>query len=364
MADLFGAPAGIIAAEEMGQRSGINALNSLKLMGDIAAQPAEAEYKRGLGRLHNADAESKEQATADARRLAEIHANIAKESERQLAQTGLPLTADEIDPETGKRKQVSPAAKLFEYAEQMRKKGATPQDVLPLLDKAANIQSAVSTAAFREAQTVEREGAARKQRREELGAVANSLLSDPKIYAQMRLQGTGYPELDQNLPPVFNAEAKRVLEFLRDAAMTPDKAQGLKLNEARTNSQVAVGKAQQAVAGARVDALKALTQKRKLDVDNYGKTGGKNSPEAIQARADETADKKRLRQAKIDKAFPKLFVDPKQREVGVTYQLPDGRFARWEMNPETGKPGLNVVVPGVAMPAGVDTETEDDDSED
>lgn len=364
MADLFGAPAGIIAAEEMGQRSGINALNSLKLMGDIASQPAEAEYKRGLGRLHNADAESKEQATADARRLAEIHANIARESEGKLAQTGLPLTADEIDPETGRRKQMSPVDQQFEYIEKMRRLGATPTDTAPLLLKTAQTASAVSTAAFREAQKVEREGAARKQQREAIGAIANSLLSNPQTYAQMRLQGTGYPELDQNLPPVFNAEAKKVLEFLRDAAMTPDKAQGLKYEAARTASQVATGKAQQAVAAARVEVLNKRSTLLKADIDHLEKTGGKYSPEAIQARADKAKTDKLKTEVTIAKVFPGIPANPEDGEIGENYSLPDGRRVTVVGKTPDNKYILQPVLAGTPTPVttGADDE-EDDDGE-
>ena len=46
MADLFGAPLGIIAGEESSQRAALSGLQSLKLMREIEAQPADAEYMR------------------------------------------------------------------------------------------------------------------------------------------------------------------------------------------------------------------------------------------------------------------------------------------------------------------------------
>ena len=44
-----------------------------------------------------------------------------------------------------------------------------------------------------------------------------------------------------------------------------------------------------------------------------------------------------------DKATPPLPLDPGSRKLGQSYMLPDGRTARWEVDPTTKKPGLNVL---------------------
>lgn len=360
MADLFGAPQGIIAAEEAGQRAALSGLQSLKLMREIEAQPAEAEYKSSLGRLHRAEAMTKEAALEDQKRLAGIHASIAQESAQHTAVTGLPLEAVEVDPGTGRKRQVSPAEQLYEYAEKMKRKGASQAEVLPLIKQAAQIDSAVSTATFRQAQTVEREAAARKQNREAVGAVANSLLSNPQTYAQMRLQGTGYPELDQNLPPTYQA-ALPLLKTLRDAAMTPDKTEGLRLEEARTASTIATGRAQQAVAGARVDVLKQRSTLLKADIDHLEKAGGKYSPEAIQARQDKAKTDKLKTEATIAKTFPGIPANPTQGEIGKNYSLPDGRRVTVVGKTPDNKYILQPVLAGTPTPVTTGADDEEDD---
>lgn len=87
-------------------------------------------------------------------------------------------------------------------------------------------------------------------------------------------------------------------------------------------------------------ARKELTQQVKADVI---KNGGEKSPEAKDAKIAAADAKRQETQAKLRKEFPPLIIDPNAREANKMYMLADGRIARWEVNPATGKMGLNVL---------------------
>ncbi len=72
--------------------------------------------------------------------------------------------------------------------------------------------------------------------------------------------------------------------------------------------------------------------------------------------------------ARDAKEHPPLILDPNSRIPGQKYKLADGRIARWEVNPATGKYGLNVLsaaqigqAPVVAPKASVAADAADDE---
>lgn len=364
MADLFGAPQGIMAAEEAGQKSLLSGLSALKTMGEINAQPAEASYKGALARLHNAEAADKEAAASASAELTRIQAAVAAENQRSLAETGLPLTADKLDPATGTVRRTDPATQMFDYVAQLKAKGARPDQVMKLELAATQMQQRQAAAAHNAAQTEQQQALAAKAQRQQSGAIASALLANPQTYAQMRLAGTGDPVLDANLPPTY-AAAKPLLEHIRNAAIDADKKEELRLRAITAGAAAQSAAATSRVADARVGVLKVRKDMLTEDLEQAKKTGGKYDPAVTALKAERTkadiAHKAALEAAR----FPGIPVDSKFAEVGKNYTLPDGRRVTLVGKNADGSYRLQAI-PGVqpgdyklAPAATVDEEEED-----
>lgn len=342
MADLFGAPLGILAAEENNRASTLSGLKAIEMVGSIAQQPADLALKQAHAREFAAQAAEREAKTADLQRLAGIHAKV----------TGLPLTAEQAT----KR---NPAQELFDYADRMKAAGATEADVLPFIEKGAKVQQQLASAAHAEAQTAEQQALAAKEGRKRTGAVASALLANPQTYAQMLMSGQVEPELAKNLPKDY-ASAKPILEFISRSAIEADKKEELRLNALRTAATQASAAAATGVAKARVSVLEKRGKILQDDVDHLGKVGGKYSPEVIAAKAAEATNKKSLAQARDAKMFPGIPVDPKFAEIGKNYTLPGGQRVTLVGKTRDGKYQLQPVAAPISAPVIDNTPDEED----
>ncbi len=351
MADLFGAPLGILAAEENNRASTLSGLKAVEMLGAIAQQPADLALKQAHAREFVAQAAEREAKTSELQRLAGIHARV----------TGLPLTADQVDSKTGTAKQRDPAQELFDYADAMKTAGATEADVLPFIEKGAKVRQQLASASHAQAQMEEQKALAAKEQRKKLGATASALLASPQNYAQMMMSGQVDPELAKNLPKDY-AMAKPILEFISRSAIEADKKEELRLNELRTKAAQASSAAATSVATARVSVLEKRGKILQDDVDHIGKVGGKYSPEVIAAKAADAQNKKSLAQARDAKMFPGIPVDPKFAEVGKSYTLPDGRRVTLVGKTRDGKYQVQPVAAAAAIgtPAIDNTPDEED----
>jgi len=315
--------------------------------------------------LHNAEAGDKEAAAAASAELLRIQTAVAAENKKSLLETGLPLTADKIDPATGTVRKNDPATQLFNYAAQLEAKGARPDQTLKLKMDATKMQQQQAAAAHAQAQTAEQQALAAKQQRQQAGAVASALLANPQTYAQMRLQGTGDPVLDANLPPTF-AAAKPMLEHIRNAAIDADKKEELRLRGITAGAAAQSAAASSRVADARVGVLKVRKDMLTEDLAQAKKTGGKYDPEVQTLKAEKIKADIAHKSAVEAARFPGIPVDSKYAEVGKNYTLPDGRRVTLVGKNSDGSYRLQAVAgasPGSSQPVPVDTTVDDGEEE-
>lgn len=336
MADLFGAPVGIIASQENNRQAITSGLANIKTMGDIAQQPAELELKQAQARLFGAEASDKEAAAAASQEMLKLQ----KEFVEGARANGKEATVDDLEPGTGKPKRQ--ASQLEAFANFADKKGLPPLALAKVREEIAKIYEHEAITDYRSQQARQTEEKRQLEHMQRVSNVAAAAAQSPQNYAYAMLN----PETRKLLPPGLSgnyATDKPILDLVTSAGQDSIKAADLARKQADSVQLRLRAKAAAALSHASADAAtarKELTQQVKADVI---KNGGEKSPEAKDAKIAAADAKRQETQAKLRKEFPPLIIDPNAREANKMYMLADGRIARWEVNPATGKMGLNVL---------------------
>ncbi len=336
MADLFGAPVGIIASQENNRQAITSGLANIKTMGDIAQQPAELELKQAQARLFGAEASDKEAAAAASQEMLKLQ----KEFVEGARANGKEATVDDLEPGTGKPK--SQASQLEAFANFADKKGLPPLALAKVREEIAKIYEHEAITDYRSQQARQTEEKRALEHMTRVSNVSAAAAASPRDYALALMN----PETRKLLPPGLTgdyATDKPVLEMITRAGQDSIKAADLARKQADSVQLRLRAKAAAALSHASADAAtarKELTQQVKADVI---KNGGEKSQEAKDVKTAATDAKRQATQAALRKEFPQLLLDPAAREPNKMYMLADGRIARWEVNPATGKFGLNVI---------------------
>ena len=336
MADLFGAPVGIIASQENNRQAITSGLANIKTMGDIAQQPAELELKQAQARLFGAEASDKEAAAAANQEMLKLQ----KEFIEGARANGKEATVDDLEPGTGKPK--SQASQLEAFADYASKKGLPPLALAKVREDIAKIYEHEAITAYRSQQALQTEEKRQLEHMQRVSNVAAAAAQSPQNYAYAMLN----PETRKLLPPGLSgnyATDKPILDLVTSAGQDSIKAADLARKQADSVQLRLRAKAAAALSHASADAAtarKELTQQVKADVI---KNGGEKSPEARDVKAAAADAKRQAAQAALRKEFPPLLIDPAAREPGKIYMMPDGRIARWETNPAKGILELNVL---------------------
>jgi hypothetical protein len=305
-------------------------------MGDIAQQPAELELKQAQARLFGAEASDKEAAAAASQEMLKLQ----KEFVEGARANGKEATVDDLEPGTGKPK--SQASQLEAFANFADKKGLPPLALAKVREEIAKIYEHEAITDYRSQQARQTEEKRQLEHMQLVSNVAAAAAQSPQNYTYAMLN----PETRKLLPPGLSgnyATDKPILDLVTSAGQDSIKAADLARKQADSVQLRLRAKAAAALSHASADAAtarKELTQQVKADVI---KNGGEKSPEAKDAKIAAADAKRQETQAKLRKEFPPLIIDPNAREANKMYMLADGLIARWEVNPATGKMGLNVL---------------------
>jgi hypothetical protein len=154
------------------------------------------------------------------------------------------------------------------------------------------------------------------------------------------------PALRERLPKELTGDYNtdsRVLRAIGQASMDANKQADNRRQQAELDARQANFNAGEAKRNAQVAAATAQADLAAERLANIIKYGDQNSEAGLAAKKAATEAAKARTAALQDKTTPQLPLDPGGRKLNQSYKLPDGRTARWETNPTTGKPGLNVV---------------------
>ena len=346
MAELFGAPVGMIAADEQSRQNVLVGLEAQKVMNTLALQPSKIALDEAQTRYYGAqtDAEAaKTEAASVMQRLGEGF--TADQKLRQgvvdkAASQGQIATAANLE---GAGQKVSVAQPLKDFAAYAAGKGAPPTVLEKLYGEISAIEGREAEAAWKNQQVVSDQDKTARDRRTEIGGIAAAAAASPAQYRAFMLN----PDLQTRfgaknlLTGSYDAD-KVTLQTIAQASMDANKQADNRRQQAELDARQANFNAGEARRDAQVAAATAQAELAAERLANLIKFGDQNSEAGLAAKKAATDAARARTAAAADKAAPQLPLDSKARVLNKSYTIPDGRIATWETDPATGKPGLFV----------------------
>lgn len=345
MAELFGAPVGMLAAGEQSRQNALVGLEAQKVMNTLALQPSQIELNKAHTGYYGAQT-AEAQAKADAANVMQ-RLGAGYTADQQLRQGVIDGKAAQGQTATvadlkGAGQKVSVAQPLKDFAAYALGKGAPPTVLEKIYGEIATIEEKEAQGAWRNQEAISAEEKTGRARRTETGGIAAAAAASPEQYAAIMMN----PALRDRLPPELTGDYNtdsRVLRAIGQASLDANQQADNKRQQAELDARQANFNAGEAKRDAQVAAATAQAELAAERLANLIKFGGENSQAAIEAKRAATEAAKARTAAAADKATPQLPLDPRSRKPGQLFKLPDGRTARWETNPTTGNLGLNVV---------------------
>lgn len=352
MADMFGAPIGIGAAEQDMRQAALGGLQAQKLLGEIAEQPDHARLTRAHAELYEGQAAKARAEASDAEKLAQLSAEAAVQ--------GRIATVDDLDPKTPR----SGADYLERLAGLAADKGVSPKTTADLYTKAAGIRQKEAATLSAQATQQVRQLDAGLKRAERVGALATMALAGPEQYAQARMIAAQEGLPIDKLPQSLDA-ARPLLQGLISSSMSAKDTMEVKRKEIHDKAQKArwdSANARDSATVKKIEAQRDLIQER---LQNMRKNGGNASQEAKNA-ADELAETRRaLRAARERKEFPALPIDPESAafKAGARFKDRHGRKLEYVGRDANGMPTFELVMEGPRARAAAPDDTDLEDTE-
>lgn len=331
MADLFGAPQGIIASNELANQNVLSGLKAQEMMGAISMQPAELALKQSQAKLIGAEATQKELLNQQNLGMLKLDEAFQTEWAARKKLSDLAAASGAIatvaDLTKGSATETLKPGSLYEKSvarlKWLEEQGAPEQLLAGERDKLATGMEHEAIAAYRTQQAAKEAETAAASRRTQIGGVAAAAALSPANYSAIMLSPDRAllpKELTGNYAtdaPVLNAiaTASRTAQQL---AQQKEKKQELDASDLRVKAVT-----QRSTATARLAGLKADTQQEILN--NLKKYGGETAAATLDQKRTTTAARKAAADAKTAVSFPPLPLDPKLHTPGTTYTTADGR---------------------------------------
>lgn len=345
MAELFGAPLGMIAADEQSRQNALVGLEAQKVMNTLALQPSQIALNQahtGYYGAQTAEADAKVEAARVMQRLGEGFTADQQKLKGVIdgaAAQGKTATVADLK---GVGQKVSTAQPLKDFAAYAAGKGASPTVLEKLYGEIATIEEREAQGAWRNQQVLSDQDKTARDLRTEIGGIAAAAAENPQQYAAIMMNRELRNRLPKELTGSYDTD-RPMLRAIGQASMDANKQADNRRQQAELDARQAnfnAGQAKRDAAVALTDAKYLLAVERFEQLSKNGQAVTDAGLEAKRA----VAEAARARTAAAqDKATPQLPLDPGSRKLGQSYMLPDGRTARWEVDPTTKKPGLNVL---------------------
>ena len=346
MAELFGAPLGMMAADEQSRQNALVGLEAQKVMNTLALQPSQIALNQahtGYYGAQTAEAQAKAEAASVMQRL-----GAGFTADQQLRQGVIDEKAAKGQIATvadlkGAGQEVSVAQPLKDFAAYAAGEGASPILLKDIYGEIATIEEKEAVGKWRTKEAAGLQDRMERDNRTEIGGIAAAAAASPAQYRAFMLN----PDLQarfgaKNLLTGSYEADKVTLQTIAQASMDANKQADNKLQQAEHEARQAnfrAGDAQREARVAAADATFLLAYER---YQQLHKNGQAVTDAGIEAKKAVTEAAQRRTAAAADKAAPQLPLDSKARVLNKSYTLPDGRIATWETDPATGRPGLNV----------------------
>jgi len=348
MSDLFGAPSGIIAAQEQDRAQTLAGIGAVKSLGEIAMQPVEMQYKSALSRLHVAEASQKEAAAAAQQQMLQLQADWSQSEAaardkiiQGAAAQGRDATIADLRGGSAQaalapQSQSDSLRRFVAYAEQ---RGMPPLALAAIHKEIADISEKEAIGAFRSAQAVEIQSKQMREQAKQVGGMAQAAASDPATYRAMMMD----PQARKVLPPQLTGNYATDLPVLRYIAQASEDANTQQDNaraDAEAKNKAARRGAGMAQAGATVALTKVKLETAQEVLANLKKYGGPTAEATLDAKRTTSEARRGAIDAREAKAFPPMLLDPKAVVVGHSYTAPNGQRYTVVGRDAAGKPLL------------------------
>ena len=346
MAELFGAPLGIMAADEQSRQNALVGLEAQKVMSTLALQPSQIALNQAHTEYYGAQTTAENAKTEAASVMQRLGAGFT--ADQQLRQgtinraeaQGQTATVADLK---GAGQKVSVAQPLKDFAAYALSTGAPPTVLEKIYGEIATIEEKEAVGLWRTKETAVAQDRMERDNRTEIGGIAAAAAASPAQYRAFMLN----PDLQARfgaknlLTGSYDAD-KVTLQTIAQASMDANKQADNRRQQAELDARQANFRAGDAQREARVAAATAQAELAAERLANLIKFGDQNSEAGLAAKKAATNAALARTAAAADKAAPQLPLDSKARVLNKSYTLPDGRIATWETDPATGKPGLNV----------------------
>lgn len=350
MPQLFGAPLGLMAAEDQANKTALSQVQAQKLLSEMEQEPTNTALKQAQARHLNADSGRMEGAQADLEALANWEAAARRANAVVPATKGREATVDDVELfKTGSN--ADPLQKLYDT---MVGGGAPSRLTAPLAEKIAKITQAEATGAYRNGQATVQQLEARKRISAEIGSYAAAAMASPEGYAQMRMYVT---EAGGNLPPNVKKildnlpmdwqAGRRALEPIRRQALSVKDAADIALKEEAARqkklldaSTIARNQASAGAASVRAGLVREQTAL-------LHKLGGKDTPEGVAQKEASTALIYEKQLTERIKNHPKMPANPSNVRAGQSYTLLDSSVGTPVFDTNGKLMGFNEILPAL-----------------
>ena len=345
MAELFGAPLGMLAAGEQSRQNALAGLEAQKVMNTLALQPSQIELNKahtGYYGAQTAEAQAKADAANVMQRLGAGYTADVKARQAVIdgaAAQGKTATVADL---VASKKRPSPAQSLEDFVAYAESQGASPVMLKDIYKEISTIHEQTAQGIWRNQEAASAEEKTGRAQRTEVGGIAAAAAESPQQYAAIMMNPALRNRLPKELTGDYNTDS-RVLRAIGQASLDANQQADNRRQQAELDARQANFNAGEAKRDAQVAATTAQAELAAERLANLIKFGDANSEAGIAAKKAATEATKARTAAAADKATPQLPLDPGSRKLNQPYKLPDGRTARWETNPTTGKPGLNVL---------------------
>ena len=344
MAELFGAPLGMMAADEQSRQNALVGLEAQKVMNTLALQPSQIALNQAHTGYYGAQTAAENAKVEAASVMQRLGAGFTADQKLrqgvidEKAAQGQTATVADLK---GAGQKVSVAQPLKDFAAYALGKGASPTVLEKIYGEIATIEEKEAQGAWRNQEVLASQDKVSRDKRTETGGIAAAAAASPEQYAAIMMN----PALRDRLPPELTGDYNtdsRVLRAIGQASMDTNQQEDNKRQRAELDAQQARFAAGQALRDAKVAAADADFLLKYERYEQLAKNGQAVTEAGIKAKEEVAAAGRARRAAAADKAAPQLPLDLKARVLNKAYTIPDGRIATWEIDPATGQPGLNV----------------------
>lgn len=378
MAELYGAPVGILAAEANSRANILSNLNAQKTFGEIAMQPAKLEQEiaqtemfrahAGLYRSQSATMETAR--TAEAEMLQLQQRFLQKERDKEELARGELIAATEAQGRTatindlpfGGSAQGKKPTSLERFAAFAEANGAPPLVLASVFKDISKVAEQTAVGDYRAAQARKTDEDAQQARFKQLGGIALAAADNPRSYASIMMDSAARKLLPKELSGNYQTDAP-VLRAIAQSSMTANEQIDNKRLQAEADSKALRRTAGIAASNANVAASKVNVDLATERLAQLKKNGGDLSEATIEAKRAVTDAREAKTRADAAKASPAMPLNPKDVQVGKSYTGAGGVVYDIVGKDASGNPiGRARVVP-VKRPKPVAAVAEGDDDE-